>query len=69
MPIKLYIADWRKYHGLSQDDLAKAIGTDATIVSRKERSEAWDSIDLERFSKALKIDPIELLGPPPSLKS
>ncbi len=53
----------RKALGLTQIELALAMGTDQSQISKFERRERRiDVLDYVRFCVALKIDPAELLA-------
>ena len=54
----------RHQQGLTQEDLADRSGISARYVGSLERARVAASIDvIERLATALKISPLELLGP------
>lgn len=53
----------RKGRGMTQADVAKAMGTDQSQISKFERSERrLDILDYVRYCRAIKQDPGELLA-------
>lgn len=58
---RLYIAEWRDNRGLTQDQLAKRLGTTDVTVSRWETGKRRaDDRAQAAISEALGIDPIDL---------
>jgi transcriptional regulator with XRE-family HTH domain len=65
--MKHYIREWRRYRGLSQPQLAGAVGTDKTQISKLENRERRLTTDwLQRLATALRCEPADLLRPPPT---
>lgn len=63
---KLYLREWRRARGLSQDDLAARVDTSKGYISQIERGERpWSQKWLDRFAEALGADPEQLLAGPP----
>jgi transcriptional regulator with XRE-family HTH domain len=57
------LEQFRSDAGLSQTQLAKAVGTSQSAVSQMESGERKPSFDmLRRLAKALKVSPAHLLG-------
>ena len=64
---RTFIAQWRLYRGLSQDELADLIGTTGATVSRIESTQAPYSQDfLEECAKALRCTAADLISRAPS---
>ena len=65
-PAKLYLREWRKLRGLSQDKLAEILDTGKATISRLETGQQrYHQEWLEALAAALDVDPINLLRPPP----
>lgn len=61
--------EWRLARGMRQEDLAQAIGTVKSLVSRYETGETGMTFDLQlRVMQALNIMPNEFFLPPPSTR-
>jgi transcriptional regulator with XRE-family HTH domain len=64
-----YMREWRLARGMRQEDLAKAIGTVKSLVSRYESGETGMTFDLQlRVMQALNIMPNEFFLPPPQTR-
>lgn len=61
--VTVYFKEWRKFKGLTQQQLADRLGTTKTRVSMKERGEeGWDNAYLAALADALGVDePASLL--------
>jgi transcriptional regulator with XRE-family HTH domain len=60
-----FMREWRLARGMRQEDLAKAIGTVKSLVSRYETGETGMSFDLQlRVMQALNIMPNEFFRKP-----
>lgn len=58
---KLFIAEWREARGLTQDTLAKRLGTSSMTVSRWERGQSLVNTDvMDALAEALAIEPEDL---------
>lgn len=66
-PHPFYLREWRKYRGLTQDQLAERVGTSKGYVSDLERGVRRYNQDLlELLPDALRCDPADLLMRDPS---
>ena len=68
--IRLYLGAnvkrWRGICGLTQAELAKAVGIDRAYLSQIETGSVAASIDkVERLAKVFRMQPFALLAPPP----
>lgn len=64
---KNHLRAWREYLGFTQDEVAAAIGTDKTVVSKLERGDRKTSVDwLDRFGKFYNVVPSALMSAPPA---
>lgn len=64
---RLYLAEWRKYRGLTQEELADRIGISRVHVSRIEKGHSpWDQTFLGAVSEALGCGPVDLLTRDPA---
>lgn len=62
----LYIRDWRKHRGLTQEQLGEKIGLDGSQVSNLERGmRGYTQETLENIAAALGCEPTDLFYPPP----
>lgn len=62
-----YMREWRLARGMRQEDLAAAVGTVKSLISRYETGETGMTFDLQlRVMQALKIMPNEFFLPPPA---
>jgi transcriptional regulator with XRE-family HTH domain len=63
-----YMREWRLARGMRQEDLAAALGTVKSLVSRYETGETGMTFDLQlRVMQALNIMPNEFFRRPPSV--
>ena len=63
---RTYIADWRKYRGLSLRKLAPLVGLSASRISQIEQgNEPYNQRFLESCAKALHCRVVDLLSRPP----
>ncbi len=60
------LAEIRKSKGLTQAQLADMAGVDQATISKIERNESYNytADAIRRLSKALKVEPAELIGMP-----
>lgn len=64
--LKLYVREWREARGLTQQQLADAIGRDKSIISKLERGlSGITSATMNGIAKALGANPGALYEPPP----
>ncbi len=57
-----YIREWRKYRGLTQDQLAERIGISRTYLTKIERGvRRYDQPFLEAAAYALRCDPGDII--------
>lgn len=62
--VGLNIQELRRAKGCSQENLAHAAGVDRGYMGKLENGKYSASLDtLEKISRALEVDPIELLRP------
>lgn len=62
MPPGIYLAEWRKHHGLTQDDLAMRMGVSLITYNRVERGrQRWDQGFLQLAAKALGVEVADLI--------
>lgn len=62
-----HMREWRLARGMRQEDLAKAVGTAKSLISRYETGETGMTFDLQlRVMQALRITPNEFFLPPPA---
>lgn len=60
------LQEWRTYRGMSQEQLADAIGTSKGQISKLENGRLGIDVSwLQKFALALKCEPRDLLSPPP----
>jgi transcriptional regulator with XRE-family HTH domain len=65
MPRKLFLKEWRKAKGLTQERLAARLETTAATISRIETGEInYTRESLESLAAALDIEPADLLRDP-----
>lgn len=64
-PIRLYLAEWRDFRGLSQEQLAERVGTSKASISR------WENYERDMTAKgmvavaaALGLEPVQLFRHP-----
>jgi transcriptional regulator with XRE-family HTH domain len=58
-----FIAQWRRYRGLTQDELAELMGVSKPTVSKIERSgQPYNQHFLEACAEALECEPADLLS-------
>lgn len=65
-----YLREWREWRGLLQSDLAKKVGTAASVISRYETGDRRIHLEMQfRLMAALGITPAQFFSPPdqPSL--
>lgn len=64
--LKLYVREWRKARGFTQQQLADAIGRDKSIISKLERGlSGITSATMNGIAKTLGANPSALHEPPP----
>ena len=62
-----HIKAWRKYRGLTQEQLAERIGISRTYLTKIERGDRkWDQPFLEAAADALRCDPADILTRDPT---
>jgi transcriptional regulator with XRE-family HTH domain len=60
--------EWRLVRGMRQEDLAKAVGTVKSLISRYETGETGMSFEMQlRIMEALRITPTEFFLAPPDM--
>ena len=65
----MYLREWRKYRGLTQEALAELLDTGKAVISRLETGQQRYHQDwIEALAKALDIDPVDLFRPPPAVR-
>ena len=65
-----YLKAWRKFYGLTQQQLADRIKRDRSLVARWESAGAKMQIDsLQLYAGALGVDVADLFRPPPALRA
>lgn len=63
---RLYLREWRKVRGLTQDALAERLNTSKSVISELESGKArWNRDHLADLAFALACEPEELLVPGP----
>lgn len=66
-PRKTFFKEWRKFRGLSQDQLAARLGTNKSAVSKMELGTSrYNQSSLEAWAEALGCEPHELISRPPT---
>jgi phage repressor protein C with HTH and peptisase S24 domain len=61
-----YVSAWRKHRGLSQDEVAEAIGTTKSMYGKLERGERTLDTDwLEKMGRAFKCEPYQIIAAAP----
>ena len=61
-PMRLFVREWRKHRGLSQEQLAERLHTTAATISRIESGKQnWDGAFLEAVAEALNATPADLV--------
>jgi len=66
-PPRIFLHEWRKARGLTQEQLGELVGTTGATISRWEKSEHGHGLDLNdllRLVRVLKITPNEMFLPP-----
>jgi transcriptional regulator with XRE-family HTH domain len=64
---KFFLREWRKYRGLTQQELADRAGMTNTAVSHLERgAKGYTQGSLEALARALECEPADLLARDPS---
>lgn len=64
---KFFLREWRKYRGLTQQELADRAGLTNSAVSHLERgAKAYTQGSLEALARALECEPADLLARDPS---
>jgi DNA-binding Xre family transcriptional regulator len=64
---RLYVAEWRKFRGLTQEQLAERVGMSVSNISQLERGlQGYSQEGLESLADALNCDPGHLLMVDPS---
>lgn len=64
-PFRHYLREWRLKRGLTQAELAEAIGTFKGVISRYETGERGISLDMQyKLMMALKITPGQFFASP-----
>jgi transcriptional regulator with XRE-family HTH domain len=59
---RIYIRDWRKHRGLTQEQLAKASGISQSNLSRLERGDQeYTQGNLEALAEVLGCHPVDLI--------
>jgi len=69
-PFRHYLKEWREHRGLLQSDLAKMVGTAASVISRYETGDRRIHLEMQfKLMEALRIQPAQFFSPPdaPSL--
>ena len=69
-PYRHYLREWREKRGLLQEELAKAVGSSKSVISRLETGERPIKIEMQfKLMRALQISPAQFFSPPddPSL--
>jgi transcriptional regulator with XRE-family HTH domain len=57
-----YIKEWRKYRGLTQEQLAERIGIARSYLTKIERGDRrWDQPFLEAAAEALRCEPGDII--------
>ena len=65
--IRLFLKEWRKHRGLTQEQLAERIGTTNATISRiEQQKQNWDQAFLLRAAEELNVLPADLLTRDPS---
>lgn len=60
---RYYFKEWRKFRGLTQEDLADRVGASAPSISQLERGiQGFTNSTLEAVADALQCSPADLLG-------
>lgn len=59
---RLYLREWRKHRGLSQERLAERLGTNKSVISELESGKArWNGDHLAALADALDCEPVDLI--------
>jgi transcriptional regulator with XRE-family HTH domain len=69
-PYRHYLKEWREHRGLLQADLARLVGTAASVISRYETGDRRIHLEMQfKLMQALRITPPQFFSPPdaPSL--
>jgi transcriptional regulator with XRE-family HTH domain len=69
-PFRHYLKEWREHRKMLQADLAKLVGTAASVISRYETGDRRIHLEMQfRLMQALRITPAQFFSPPdaPSL--
>ena len=66
-PVRLFIREWRKFRGLTQQRLADRLGVDKGTISKLENGKMpWDQKYILGIAEALGIEPASLFMRDPS---
>jgi transcriptional regulator with XRE-family HTH domain len=69
-PYRHYLKEWREHRGLYQEQLARMVGSSASVISRFETGDRHMKLEMQfKFMAALRITPAQFFSPPdqPSL--
>lgn len=64
-PFRHYLKEWREHRRLLQSDLAKLVGTAASVISRYETGDRRIYLEMQfKLMQALRITPAQFFAPP-----
>ena len=64
-PFRHYLKEWREHRGLLQSDLAKLVGTAASVISRYETGDRRIHLEMQfKLMQALHITPAQFFVAP-----
>lgn len=64
---RIFLREWRKYRGYTQDQLAEMVDMSVSNISQLERAtQGYSQEGLERLAEALRCDPAHLLNVDPT---
>ena len=64
-PYRHYLKEWREHRGLMQAELAKMVGTAASVISRHETGDRRIHMEMQfELMRALRISPAQFFAPP-----
>lgn len=65
-PRRTFFQEWRKYRGLTQDQLAERLETTKSAISKMENGTSrYNQSSLEAWAQALSCEPADLISRPP----
>lgn len=65
--VRWYLGEWRERRGMTQTEVADAMGTSVSMVSDHENRKRRMNDDwIAKWAELMRVDPVALLSPPPA---